>query len=292
MAEISLKQLKAFCSVAASGNLGISAEQLFLTRGAVSQAIKGLEEQLQTELFERRQQRLYLNRQGQLLRPLAQQMLAQHQSILGLFVSGESMGELRLGASHTIGNYLLPNLLASSLSPLLSQARISLGNSTQLQQQLLDYELDLALVESENIAPSLTRLLWRQDEMVLIVPPNSDWVAETIDWDVLSRQRWVLRERHSGSREQFDYHLAPKLTTAAAVTELGSLEAVVRSVMAGVGVSLVSRLACEQALQQGWVRQQPLPQPLHRRLSLVCQPGSAALPVVKATIEALQCLTD
>ena len=115
--NISFRQLKAFVAVARLGNLGAAADQLCLTRGAISQALKELELQLGTPLFDRAHPHLLLNSEGALLLPLADEMLTRLDDIGALFQqSGETGGSgkavLRIGASQTIGNYLLPSLLA------------------------------------------------------------------------------------------------------------------------------------------------------------------------------------
>ncbi|MBY5992453.1 LysR substrate-binding domain-containing protein [Ferrimonas balearica] len=287
MVDLSLRQLRIFASVARSGNLGISAEALFLTRGAVSQAIKALEQQLGVALFDRRAQRLVLNTQGRLLLPMAEEMLAREQGMLALFQSGAGATPLRLGASATIGNYLLPRLLAERWPKTWPLPRITLANSHQLQQRLTTFELDLALVESDSLFGELVRHPWREDEMVVLAPAEHPLANRTVGWSQLAGQDWVLREVMSGSREQFDHHLAPKLEEYRVVLELGQLEAVVQAVAAGLGLSLVSNLAAEAALAQGRVARVQLPTPLVRRLSLMHPPGSEHLPQLQRVLTAL-----
>ncbi|SHH93822.1 DNA-binding transcriptional regulator, LysR family [Ferrimonas marina] len=281
MAELSLRQLRVFVSVAHSGNLGQSAEALFLTRGAVSQAIKALEQQLGVALFERRTQRLLLNSQGRQLLPLAEALLAQEQGVQALFHSGALQIPLRLGASTTIGNYLLPTLLAQHWPGEWPLPQVQLANSEHLQQALLQRELDLALVESESLHSELSRWPWREDEMVLIAPADHPLAGQSAAWSALEGQPWVLREPRSGSRAQFDHRVAPQLQRVQVVLELGQLEAVVRAVAAGLGLSLVSRLACQQAIAQGQVSELRLPETLVRRLYLVHPPSSDALPALQ-----------
>ncbi|MBW3164746.1 LysR substrate-binding domain-containing protein [Ferrimonas balearica] len=288
MAYLSLRQLRIFVSVAHTGNLGRSADALFLTRGAASQAIKALEQQLGVELFERRAQRLVLNTQGRQLLPMAEELLAREQGVMTLFRSGVSATPLRLGASATIGNYLLPTLLARHWPDDWPLPVVTLANSYQLQQQLAERALDFALVESESIQAGLVRQPWRADEMVVVTPPDHALAGQTVPWQALEQQNWVLREVHSGSREQFDHHLAPRLNRFKVVLELGQLEAVVRAVQAGLGLSLVSRLACEAAIRQGWVGQVSLPHPIQRRFSLVHPPGSEHLPQLQRVLALLE----
>ncbi|WP_028109078.1 LysR substrate-binding domain-containing protein [Ferrimonas futtsuensis] len=287
MVDLSLKQLRLFCSVARTGNLGITAEQLFLTRGAVSQGIKALESRLGVSLFERQAQRLHLNARGHLLLPLAQQMLNRQENILALFEPGGSQAPLRLGASLTIGNYLLPTLLGGEFGGIPLDGEIRLANSAEIQRALVAYQLDLGLIESEILEPGLERRHWRDDEMVMIAPVDHPLSGKVADWERLSEETWVLRERQSGSREQFDRYLGPRLKPVIRTLELGSLEAVVRSVQAGLGCALVSRLACDDGLARRVVSQVELPEPIYRRLYLVWGEGNRALPQVASALKLL-----
>ncbi|MGL5036653.1 MAG: LysR family transcriptional regulator, partial [Aeromonas sp.] len=113
--KLTLQQLKVFATIARYGNLGLAANELFLSKGAVSQSLQELERQLATPLFDRIHPRLQLNNEGRLLQPVAEELLTRMQDIENLFrPDAEPSGQLRLGASQTIGNYLLPTLLARS----------------------------------------------------------------------------------------------------------------------------------------------------------------------------------
>jgi len=278
--NISFRQLKAFVAVARLGNLGAAADQLCLTRGAISQALKELELQLGTPLFDRAHPHLLLNSEGALLLPLADEMLTRLDDIGELFQqSGETGGSgkavLRIGASQTIGNYLLPSLLAQ-LGP---QWRLSvfIANSQQLAERLLAFELDLALIEGEVTHPQLHSEAWQQDQMLLVTSPMhplAQRMAATGAIDAalsaadLAGQYWVLREAQSGSREQFDKYLRPQLGNTGTVLELNTLEAVLNTVQQGLGLTLVSELAVQDRLRSGALVVLPFSQPMPRQLHL------------------------
>ncbi|WP_035386868.1 LysR substrate-binding domain-containing protein [Ferrimonas senticii] len=268
MQQLSLRQLQMFLSVAQTLNLGTSAEQMFVTRGALSQGIKALESQLSVSLFSRVHGRLQLNSHGQQLLPLAQELLAREQQLLQQFNQGKPLSALRLGASGTIGNYLLPQLLARQWPDDWPYPKVTLANSQQLQQQLLDNQLDLALIETDRPHPQLEFVPWQQDQMIVIANASHPLANSAVSWSQLSQQPWVLREPYSGSRDQFDYQLAPRLKRINLRLELSSIEAVIGAVEAGLGISLLSTLACQRPLQHGRLSQLSLPMPLPRRLSL------------------------
>lgn len=273
--NISFRQLKAFVAVARLGNLGAASDQLCLTRGAISQALKELETQLGTPLFDRAHPHLLLNSEGALLLPLADEMLTRLDDIGALFAhSGDSAGKalLRIGASQTIGNYLLPGLLAG-LGPQW-QLSVFIANSQQLATRLLAFELDLALIEGEVTDPQLHSEAWQQDQMILVASPahplalSVTATGKVLSASDLADQYWVLREPASGSREQFDKYLRPQLTNPGPVLELNTLEAVLNTVQQGLGLTLVSELAARDRLASGALVVLPFNQPMPRQLHL------------------------
>ena len=171
--KLTLQQLKVFATIARYGNLGLAANELCLSKGAVSQSLQELERQLSTPLFDRIHPRLQLNNEGRLLQPAAEELLTRMQDIENLFSpDAEPSGQLRLGASQTIGNYLLPTLLASSKQELGLPPKVTINNTHLLCHALANFELDMALIEGENHHPDLLAEPWLQDEMLVVAPPD------------------------------------------------------------------------------------------------------------------------
>ena len=129
--KLTLQQLKVFATIARHGNLGGAANELCLSKGAVSQSLQELERQLATPLFDRVHPRLQLNSEGRLLQPAAEELLTRMQEIEQLFSpDAEPSGQLHLGASQTIGNYLLPALLAEGAQELGVAPRVTTTNTS------------------------------------------------------------------------------------------------------------------------------------------------------------------
>lgn len=264
---ITLKKLQVFASIARLGNLGAASDELCLSKAAVSQALTELESQLDAPLFDRVHPRLKLNEQGRQLQPLADEVLARVREIEQLFSNQSPHEHLQLGASQTIGNYLLPELL--SQLPL-GQAKVFISNSQALCRKLLQFELDIALIEGENPYPELVTADWMEDEMYLLTWPGHPLAQQPqITLNNLNGQPWVLREPQSGSREQFDYLLAPQLKQCGNITELNTLEAVMKAVEAGLGLTLISAHAAADRLNSGQLVRLMLPQRFSRQLRLV-----------------------
>ncbi|MEG0010112.1 MAG: LysR substrate-binding domain-containing protein [Aeromonas sp.] len=251
--KLTLQQLKVFATIARHGNLGLAANELCLSKGAVSQSLQELERQLATPLFDRVHPRLQLNSEGLLLQPAAEELLTRMQEIEQLFSpDAEPASQLRLGASQTIGNYLLPSLLADSASELGLPPRVTIANTHLLCHALAHFELDLALIEGENHHPDLVSEPWLEDEMLIVAPPNHPLAGRLeLPLGQLGGETWVLREPQSGSREQFEQQIQPKLPRWQAGLELNTLEAVMLAVEHGLGLSFISRLAVSDRLASG-----------------------------------------
>ncbi|CAJ1851713.1 MULTISPECIES: LysR substrate-binding domain-containing protein [Aeromonas] len=269
--KLTLQQLKVFATIARYGNLGLAANELCLSKGAVSQSLQELERQLSTPLFDRIHPRLQLNNEGRLLQPAAEELLTRMQDIENLFSpDAEPSGQLRLGASQTIGNYLLPTLLASSKQELGLPPKVTINNTHLLCHALANFELDLALIEGENHHPDLLAEPWLQDEMLVVAPPGHPLAnKKELSLSRLGGETWVLREAQSGSREQFIQQIQPELPRWQPGLELNTLEAVMLAVEKGLGISFISRLAASDRLADGRLIALPLSRRFPRQLSLI-----------------------
>ncbi len=269
--KLTLQQLKVFATIARYGNLGLAANDLCLSKGAVSQSLQELERQLSTPLFDRIHPRLQLNNEGRLLQPAAEELLTRMQDIENLFSpDAEPSGQLRLGASQTIGNYLLPPLLASSKQELGLPPKVTINNTHLLCHALANFELDMALIEGENHHPDLLAEPWLQDEMLVVAPPGHPLAnKKELSLSRLGGETWVLREAQSGSREQFIQQIQPELPRWQPGLELNTLEAVMLAVEKGLGISFISRLAASDRLADGRLIALPLSRRFPRQLSLI-----------------------
>ncbi|MFV3350610.1 LysR substrate-binding domain-containing protein [Aeromonas veronii bv. sobria] len=269
--KLTLQQLKVFATIARYGNLGLAANELCLSKGAVSQSLQELERQLSTPVFDRIHPRLQLNNEGRLLQPAAEELLTRMQDIENLFrPDAEPSGQLRLGASQTIGNYLLPTLLASSKQELGLPPKVTINNTHLLCHALANFELDMALIEGENHHPDLLAEPWLQDEMLVVAPPGHPLAnKKELSLSRLGGETWVLREAQSGSREQFIQQIQPELPRWQPGLELNTLEAVMLAVEKGLGISFISRLAASDRLADGRLIALPLSRRFPRQLSLI-----------------------
>ncbi|MBP0049700.1 LysR family transcriptional regulator [Marinobacterium sp. AK62] len=238
---LSLRQLEVFLAVIETGSTTAAAHAVALSQSAASNALTELENRLGEKLFDRVGKRLLLNASGRALQSRARILLAQAREAETLFQQGG--GRLKVGASTTIGNYLLPRLLGKSAAELPCE-RIEIANTDDIAERMLRFELDLGLIEGRTLHPDLVMTPWRQDEMVIVAVPG-------FSGRTLAQLPWIMREVGSGTRSVVERELLDTLGNIQPVLELGSSEAIHNAVRAGIGVSCLSRHVVEQSLQTG-----------------------------------------
>ena len=177
--RLSLRQLQIFCGVAESGTTAAAAEAIALSQSATSAALLELEHVLELPLFERIGKRLQLNDNGRALLPQARALLDGAESIERWSRDREAqIGLLRIGASTTIGNYLLPALVAEFRATLPVTARqglqlqVTIANTEAVARQVAAFELDLGLIEGPCHESELVVRPWLEDELLVVAAPH------------------------------------------------------------------------------------------------------------------------
>lgn len=286
--NISLKQLKVFIAITQHDTLTAASEALFLSKAAVSMALSELEKQIGHSLFDRVNNRLILNQEGQKLLPLADEIIERAQGIEQLFDNNQALsGQLRIGASDTIGNQIAPYLLSDFRRETshLSQS-LFISNSALICEKLVDYELDLALIEGKTLHPQLISTQFSDDEMCVVCAPNHPLVRQSnVTVGELENSDWILREPGSGSREFFLRVIAPRIEQWQESFQLNTTEALINSVSAGLGLGCLSKLAAEPALHDGRVVELKLPLDMKRRFWLLVHKEKYQSPLLKTFIE-------
>jgi len=271
---LTLRQLEIFDAVAVTQYVTKAGERLFLTQSAVSLALAELEKITGGPLFERRGRRLLLNDRGRLLLTEAKEVIGRVRTIERILneATKEPEGELRIGASTTIGNYALPWLLGE-FARLYRKTKTFLivGNTQQIETAVNNGELDLGLVEGPFHLSSLQSVVWREDELVVIAGRNHPWSRTgKASLEMLADATWIMREKGSGTREVFESALVRKsIGIIGASLELGHTEAIKKAVEAGLGVSCLSRMAVQRELDNNWLVQIDTPLDLRRNLLIL-----------------------
>lgn len=248
-----LRQLEVFLAVAHFENVTKAAEFLSMSQSACSGSLKELEQQYDVQLFDRIGKRLQTNEFGRLLRPKAEALLAMaHEFELDL-KKHKKVGPIKLGATLTIGNYLAVNLIAEFMQQAPgTQVGLEVANTRSIAEKLLNFDIDVGMIEGEYQHHDLELIPWRKDELVCFCAPNHPLARKRIlnDEDLLKAQ-WILREPGSGTRQTFNramHGLLPKLKV---LLELQHTEAIKRAVESGLGIACLSQISLADAFKRG-----------------------------------------
>jgi DNA-binding transcriptional LysR family regulator len=256
-----LIKLKSFVHAAEALNFSNAADHMHLTQPTISHHIKTLERGLGVELFVRSGSNLQLTEAGRLLLPRAHEIIHQAIEIQEMLASlqEEIAGDLRLACSTTAGKYILP-LLAARFCRRYHGIRVSILTCTpeHVVPRLLKGEANLGIVSSYDICRNgLECQAFFNDSITLIVAHGHPWALRgCIEPGDLLEEPMIVREPTSGTRRVMLTELAKHditLDDLNVFLELGNAEAIVRTVAAGFGVSFVSTLATDCAVERGYV---------------------------------------
>lgn len=294
--SITLRQLEIFEKVAKNGNVTLASTQLMLTQSAVSMAIAELERLAGAPLFERQGRRLLLNDRGRQILPDARDVLMKV-GMIEQFLD-ESVGELRgalnVGASTTIGNYILPSVVGefSRIYPN-AKALLTVGNAQQIETAVKDGELDLGLIEGIPHIKALNATSWRHDELIVVVGKGHEWAhREKASFKMLQGASWIMREPGSGTREIFEEAMNKKGVSFSIAFELGHTEAIKKAAEAGLGVGCLSRMAVQRELDNGWLVEIGSPLDLQRTLVILTRNSGHLTTLLKAFLALLKQTSD
>jgi len=253
-------RLKVFRSVAHHLNFSRAAEELLLTQPAVTQQIKSLEEECGVPLFDRSGGHITLTPGGLALLPYAEKLKTISDEALAAVAtaSGANAGLLAIGASQTIGQYLLPNFVAWFLreNPRVTITATS-GNSDEMLDALNSHRIQLGLIEGPTNRKDVHVEPFMEDHMVLVVPASHEWADHEIDVSMLQDAPLLMREFGSGSRRVVENALTRagiKKKELHTRMELDSTEGLLSAVEAGLGVTFVSRWTVRNQLALGTLK--------------------------------------
>ncbi len=268
-------RLKVFRTVAEESSFRRAAERLNLSQPAVSQQIQALEEEVGATLFDRGKGRIRLTDSGALLLRYARKgaRLAEEARAALDGLRGETTGSLRIGASMTVTQYILPRMLGAFLEqhPRIEPA-VTSGNTEQIVAALAHRKIDLGLIEGPVSSREVFRQRFFEDRLVLIVgrrypwpenpaPAKSGPVKTTIPVRALTQVPLLMRERGSGSRRVVELALRRaglRFSDLRIAMNLDSIVAIISAVEAGLGAGFVSEWAIQKELKLGTVRVVPV----------------------------------
>ena len=259
---MNLNHLAIFHAAAEEGSMSRAAERLFISQPAVSKQIGELEAALGVSLFDRLPRGLRLSAAGEVLAGHARRLFAveaeAEQAIAEM--KGLTQGKLTVGASLTIGGYLMPKLLGAYRKQYPGiELHLEIANTHVIQQKLRENALDLGLTEGFAEDTALSAEIFAEDTLAAIAPPGHPLLKESaVSAARFCAEPFLMREPGSGTREVVERALHQRGVIVRPAMSLGSTEAIKQGVASGLGVAIVSRLAIETEIASGLLCPLPL----------------------------------
>lgn len=249
------RKLRVFYEVATKLNMTEVANQLFISQPAISQTIRELENDFGVQFFDRIGKKLYLTHEGEVFLNYARRILNLYDDCFKTLKDTSELksGKLRIGASTTIGIYILPEIIGKFYHEYRDiEVSIVIENTKIIADMILKNQLDFAFVEGPVFTEEITEEFFCNDELVFITPTNHPWAKlDEIDLKLIENSKIIMREQGSGTREVFEEALKDFDVNFQIEFELGNTEAIKKAVEADLGVSCISLRCVEKEGMDG-----------------------------------------
>lgn len=243
-----IHQLRIFASVYKNRSFSRASEELYLTQPTISDHIKSLEEEFGCKLFDRLGRSILPTKEAEALYVQALEIIEKADAVrelIGQFKK-EPAGELMIGASTIPGTYLLPQIMAKFQKKFPSISfQIIIADSREIIQKVLSHELLLGIVGSKLHSTQITYTPLIEDELIVVSSPSFT-KKKSMSFQELIKLPFILRKEGSGTRAEIERIFAGKGVSMDALKTAGlfsSTDAIKQAVIAGMGISILSRLS-------------------------------------------------
>lgn len=252
---MNLHHLEIFHVTAETGSISACAERMHISQPAISRQLKDFESRLGVSLFERMPRGVRLTEAGELLRDYATRLfeIARTAQAAVKELAEARHGHLAIGASNTIGTYILPRLLAifRIRNPDI-QISMFVGNTEQVSQGVADMRFALGFIEGPLHVADLQVERFRDDEIVPVASPNHALTRKKrLSAADISAQPLLMREPGSGTRELIEATLSKHGIRPGDMVEFGNAEAIKQAAIHGGGIAFLPRVSIARELTTG-----------------------------------------
>ena len=248
--KLTLRQMEIFLNVVKSGHLTNVAKDMKLSQSAISMSIKEMENILGRPIFDRINKRLILNEIGRAFHKEISPLFKKLSDIEYEFKNSLNKGTIRVGASTTIVDYLMPSIICKYMNSY-TDVKISLkeGNSKEIVRLIKNGSIDVGFVEGMVSDHEIITEKIGVDELVVVTADKS--LNETYYIDTLAQKRWVLREEGSGTREVFLNYIKEKVNPLNIFLELGHTESIKNILVNHSCLTCISKISVQDELKDG-----------------------------------------
>lgn len=239
---MNIRKLEIFYKTAKCLNMSQVAKDMYISQPSISQCISEIESELDTKLFDRIGKKLYLTHEGKIFYEYTRRILNIYEEGINVVRSSKSnKGNLVIGASTTIGTYIMPHII-HEFNKKEEDIEISMiiDNKHNIEELILNNKVDIAFIEGTVSSKEIIlKDIWT-DELVFISSINHEWNGKKyLDLEDLKNNKFIIREDGSGTRERFEDFLENKDIKFDSYIELSNLEAILNYVKLNIGVSCV-----------------------------------------------------
>lgn len=266
---MTIRHLQIFIAVADTGKMRTAAEQLYISQPSVSQAVRELESHYDVKLFERLNQRIYITDSGKKLLSYARHIVASVEECEAALKAEKEYPLIRIGSSVSVGTAMLEgflekyeNMMSSynftnpsyktaqgaqtSIKP---DIRITINNTAVIEQQILNNDLDIAMVEGNVESQELKQIVVGEDELFMVVgKTHAFYQHPDICIEQLNGEALISRESGSVDRNQFEQFLREQNIHMEKKWNCTNVQAIINSVIAGRGIGILSSLLIQKEL--------------------------------------------
>jgi len=257
--KLTLRQMEIFLNVVSSGHLTNVAKSMNLSQSAISMSIKELESILGRPVFDRINKKLVLNEVGRAFHKEIDPIFKKLSDIEYEFKNSENKGMIRVGASTTIVDYLMPSIICSYMSAY-PDVKITLkeGNTQEIAKMIQEGSIDIGFVEGFVSGSDIIKEKIGVDELLIVTENATLANMKPVFIDELSTMRWVLREEGSGTREVFLDYIKEKVDDLNIFLELGHTESIKSILKNRECLTCISKISVDKELQEKQLFQVPV----------------------------------
>ena len=257
--KITLRQMEIFLNVVKSGHLTNVAKEMSLSQSAISMSIKELENILGRPVFDRINKKLVLNEVGRAFHKEIDPIYKKLSDIEYEFKNSENKGMIRVGASTTIVDYLMPSIICAYMSSY-PDVKITLkeGNTQEIASMIEEGSIDIGFVEGYVSGSDIVKEKVGIDELLVVTENEEIAKSQPVFIDELADRRWVLREEGSGTREVFLDYIKDKVDNLNVFLELGHTESIKSILRNRDCLTCISKISVDNELQVGTLFQVPV----------------------------------
>lgn len=253
---MTLRHIKIFVAVCECGSVTAAAKKLHIAQPAASLAVSELEEYYGVKLFDRISKRLHITETGKQFLQYATHISSLFDELEQSIRDWDNIGVLRIGASVTIGNYLLPNYVKEFQDSHVDiKLQVRIDNSENIEGYVLKNEIDVGLIVGNAHSSFIESRNFMVDPLMLICASSHPWAnCEEINIDALKGENFILREKGSSGREIFENVLQIQQLEIVPAWQSISTQAIIRAVSKGLGVSFLPYLLVKESIERGEVK--------------------------------------